>query len=224
MSLRDPNSDPSKGPSLWRTARSIEAAAVAGIFAAAAWSYGLTRLLQGPGPTAPEDEIAAFFSRPDVGWDVMVVLQVLVLGTAGFLWFVGVIRSRIRADAARLFDTVFFGGGVLFAGLLFVGTAALAAPFVLVDRGRAELDPSTAALIRSFATVVLAVFAPRVAALFVFSLSTLAARTRVLPRWLVLLGYAVGLALLVNVTFFSPNVYVFPGWMALVSTVLLVRR
>ena len=208
----------------WRASlRSIEAAAVAGLVAAIGWVYALVRLLDGPGVDASDEEITRYFSDPDTGWDTLFVLQVLVIATAGFLWFIGVIRNRVGQAAPTLFDTVFFGGGILVAGMIFVGSAALAAPFILADRGM-DVDPGAASMIRSYALVVLAVFAPRVAALVVFSSSTLGLRTGVLPRWMIIIGYVVGFVMLLNVTFYSPSVYIFPGWIALVSLVLLFHR
>jgi hypothetical protein len=207
-----------------RSLRSIEAAAIAGIVAAIGWVYALLRLLDGPGVDASEAEITRFYANPDTGWDTLFVLQVLVIATAGFLWFIGVIRNRVGQSTATLFDTVFFGGGILYAGLLFVGTAALAAPFVLADTGGMDVEAGSAAMLRSFARVMLGVFASRVAALVVISTSTLGLRTGVLPRWLVLVGYLMGIGMLVNVTFFSPGVYAFPGWIVVVSLVLLFRR
>lgn len=209
----------------WRNSlRSIEAAALAGMVAAGGWAYALVRLLDGPGIDASEAEIAGFYADPNTGWDTFIVLQVLFVATAGFIWFVGVIRNRTGERLPKLFDTVFFGGGVLFAGLMLLGSAALAAPFVLADRGGVEIDPGAAAITRAFAFVVLAVFAPRMAALFVFSSSTLALRTGVLPRWLSYFGYLLGVMLLLDVTFTTPIVYAFPSWIALVSIVLLFRR
>ena len=222
MASRDTVGEPNPG---WRKSlRSIEAAAIAGVVAAVGWVYALNRLLEGPDIDATEDEIARYYADVGTGWDTLIVLQVLVFGTIGFLWFVGVVRNRVGPDAPRLFDTVFFGGGILFAGLLFVGAAALAAPFLLSEIGGAEVSAGAAAMVRSFALVVLAVFTPRIGALFVFSSSTLGLRSGVLPRWLAYVGYAVGGALLINVTFFSPSVYVLPGWIAIVSIELLLNR
>jgi hypothetical protein len=77
---------------------------------------------------------------------------------------------------------------------------------------------------RSFALVTLGVFSPGIAALFVFSSSTLGSRTSVMPRWLAVLGYVLGIGLLVDVTFSTPSVYAFPAWLALVSIVLVFHR
>ena len=138
---------------------------MAGLVAAVGWAFALVRLLDGPGVDATEDEILRFYSDPDVGWDTFFVLQILFVATAGFLWFVGVIRKRVGISVPKLFDAVFFGGGILLAGLMFVGAAALAAPFVLADLGGVAVDPSVAAMTRSFAQVTLEVFTPRIAAL-----------------------------------------------------------
>ena len=107
---------------------------------------------------------------------------------------------------------------------MFVGLAALATPFVLVDRGTVGVDPAAAAMTRSFALVTLGVFAPRIAALFVFSSSTLGIRTGVLPRWLAILGYVLGVLLVVDVTISTPSGYALPTWIALVSIVLVFHR
>ncbi|MDJ0923554.1 MAG: hypothetical protein QNJ77_03250 [Acidimicrobiia bacterium] len=201
----------------------LEAAAIAGIVAAVGWVVALARLTRGPGVDASEAEISEFFADPDIGWDVLVLLQVLVIATAAFLWFIGVIRNRVGEAAPTMFDTVFFGGGILFAGLMFLGSAALAVPFLLAEVS-GSVDPGAASMIRGYAQVILAVFAPRVAALIVFSSSTLGLRTGALPRWLILAGYVVGTGLIINVTFWNPSLYVFPGWMVLMSLVLLFHH
>lgn len=224
MNLSNPIDEPAPLTGWRARLGSIQAAAMAGLVAAIGWVYALVRLLDGPGIDASEQEILRFYSNPDTGWDTLFVLQILFVATAGFLWFVGVIRNRIGVGIPQLFDTVFFGGGILLAGLMFVGSAALAAPYVLGGNGGVEVDPGAAAMTRNFAYVTLGVFTPRIAALFVFSSSTLGLRTGVLPRWLAILGYMLGIFLLVDVTISTPSVYAFPIWIALVSIVLVFHR
>ena len=65
----------------------------------------------------------------------------LLLAAAGFLWFVGVIRTRLGEHEPKLFATVFFGGGVLLVALLLAGSAA--ARDELADRR--EIPARTAA-------------------------------------------------------------------------------
>ena len=211
-------------PTRWRQQfASVQAAAIAGIVAAVCWSIGLRGLVATPGVDATESEIVAFYGDGESTVDAVVLLQVIVVGTIAFLWFVGVIRSRLGEVEPRLFGTVFFGGAILLSALVFVGSAALAAPTILIDIGNQTPDPGAAAMIRAVAAIVLSVFAPRVAALFMFSTASLGRATGALPKWLVVFTYVVGIALLFNVTIAEPGIYFMPAWMALVSVVLLVR-
>lgn len=209
---------------LRRRAVSIEAAAIAGLVCAIGWSLSIRGLLTAPGIGADEAEIVAFYAEPGVGAYALVWLNLLVASTIAFLWFVGVIRSRLGDDEPKLFGTVFFGASILLAALLFVGASLLAAPAVLVAAGDTAPAPEVASLTRAAAATVLSVFVPRVATLVMFATAGLGRATGALPRWLVVTTYVVGIASFVNVTIARPSVYVVPAWVALVSIVLLVRR
>jgi hypothetical protein len=206
----------------WRTRlASVEAAAIAGIICAVGWSVGLRGLLATPAIDASDAEITRYYATAD-GLAAVVFLQVIVLATLAFIWFVGVVRSRLGEQEPRLVGTVFLGGAILLAGLVFAGAAVLAAPSVVVEAGGTP-DPGAATMTRALAVALLSVFAPRVATLVMFSTAALARRAGALPRWLIVLTYVVGVAEFVNVTISAPTVYVFPAWIALVSIVLLVR-
>ena len=77
---------------------------------------------------------------------------------------------------------------------------------------------------RSVGVIAVVIFMPRMQALFVFSTAALGLRTGALPRWAVVVSYLLGIWLLVNFTFLTPNVYLFPFWVALISVELLIRR
>ena len=207
-----------------RRATSIEVAAVAGIVCAVAWSISLRGLLARPGLDASRQEIARFYAKHDGGGHVGLLLALMVIGTVAYLWFVGVVRSRLGARESRLVGTVFLGASVLLTGLTLLAASVLAAPSVLVDVGGQAPDAGAAALFRALAAVVLSVFATRIATLVMFSTASLGLRTGALPRWLIVVTYVVGVAEFVNVTLATPTLYVFPAWIALVSLVLLVRR
>jgi len=76
----------------------------------------------------------------------------------------------------------------------------------------------------SFSHLPTFMFTPRIATLVMFSTGSLGRVTGALPRWLVVLTFALGIAAFVNVTISSPGLYAVPAWIALVSIVLLVRR
>jgi hypothetical protein len=203
---------------------SIEAAATAGIVCAVGWALSLRGLLGAPGVGASDAEIREYYGDSSNGTATIIWLQVLVVSTIAFLWFVGVVRGRLGDREPRLFGTVFFGSSVLLAALVFVGVALLAAPAVLVAVGDRMPDPEAVSLTRACAAVVLSVFAPRIATLVMLSTASLGRATGALPKWLVRLTYVIGLLAFVNVSIATPTVYAVPGWIALVSIVLLVRR
>lgn len=203
---------------------SVEAAAAAGLVCAVCWSLALRGLIAAPDLDASDLDIVRYYADPGnttavVGW-----LQVLVLGTIAFLWFIGVVRGRLGEHEPKLFGTVFFGAGILLAGLLFVGAALLGAPSVLVEVGGRSPAPEAASLTRAAAAVLLSVFLPRIATLVMFATAGLGRATGALPRWLVWLTYLVGAAEFVNVTIATPTIYVVPAWIGLVSAVLLIRH
>lgn len=204
-----------------RRLASVEAAAIAGIICAVGWSVGLRGLLGTPPIDASDAEITRYYADAD-GLAAVVLLQVIVLATIAFVWFVGVVRSRLGEQEPRLVGTVFLGGAILLAGLVFAGSAALAAPSIVTEAGGTP-DPGAATMARALAVALLSVFAPRVATLVMFSTAALARRAGALPRWLIVVTYVVGVAEFVNVTISAPAVYVFPAWIALVSIVLLLR-
>lgn len=207
-----------------RRVASIEAAAIAGIVCALGWSIALRGLLSAPGIGASDEEILEFYSDTANGRLAVVWLQLLVVSTIAFLWFVGVVRGRIGNREPPLFGTVFLGSSVLLAALFFVGAAFLASPSVLLVVGDRVPDPESTALSRAGAAVVLSVFLPRIATLVMFSTASLGRATGALPRWLIWATYAIGVAEFVNVSISEPTVFVVPTWIALVSIVLLVRR
>jgi len=222
--VTEPTINPASGRawSRWRRLRSIEGAAVAGIVAAVGWVVALAGLLDIPDPGATDAEILSHYEDLAGSHRALAYLQVLVVATIAFLWFVGVIRHRIGVREQKLFGTVFLGGGILLAGLLFVGLAAAATPAVLVGETDRMVDPDVATSTRVTARILLSVFAPRIASVFIFSTSTLALRTGAMSRWFIWLSLLTGAAILVNVTFAEPSVYVFPIWMAAMSLYLLV--
>jgi uncharacterized membrane protein YkvI len=207
-----------------RRVASIEAAAIAGIVCAIGWAISLRGLLNVPGIDASDSEINEFYADSSNGTAAIIFLQILVVSTIAFLWFVGVVRGRLGDREPRLFGTVFFGSSILLAALLFVGAALLAAPSVLVAVGDRTPDPAAVSVTRAAAAVVLAVFAPRIATLVMLSTASLGRATGALPNWMVALTYVIGVLAFVNVSVATPTVFAVPAWIALVSVVLLVRR
>jgi hypothetical protein len=203
---------------------SIQAAAIAGLVCAICWTAAILGLSGIPGLDASPAEVVRFYATGGTSLDAVALLQVLVLGNFGFLWFVGVVRARLGLQEPKMFGTVFLGGSILLAGLLFLGTAALAAPTVLLQVGGVVPEPGAASMSQGVSSIILTLFVPKLATLVILSASSLGLRTGALPRWLVVVSYAVGIGSFVTFTVSQPMVYVMPAWIAVVSVVMLVHR
>ena len=95
----------------------------------------------------------------DDGGNVALLLALMAMGAVAYLWFVGVVRSRLGACESRMVGTVFLGASVLLTRLVLVAASALAAPSLLVDVSGQAPDPGAAQLFRALATVELGVVA-----------------------------------------------------------------
>jgi hypothetical protein len=62
----------------------------------------------------------------------------------------------------------------------------------------------------------------KMAAVFIISTSTVAVYTRFAPRWIALLGYVLAAIVLLGSSYMSWSFVVFPFWVLLVSSNILV--
>ena len=210
----------------WRTkAASLESAALAGLVHATLLIASLALIqFERPSITADDSEIQAFLADPASSQRLLVAQNLMPLSVIAFLWFIAVIRRRIGDREDKFFSSVFLGSGLVLAALLLVGAAAQGATAVMSTQTGQVPDPDSYRLMRSVGQVILAVSAPRLGAVFILATSNLGRRTGALPRWLVLVGVAAGMIMIVDVTFSQPIPYLFPAWVALVSLALLFRQ
>src|SRR4029077_3214865 len=102
----------------------------------------------------------------------------LPLAGFAFLWFVGVVRDRIGEREDRFFATVFLGSGLLFVGMLFVG-AAVGGGLIARQPHSGAAAGGVLALGRHVTTLLLNVYAMRMAAVFTLSTVTIARHTSI---------------------------------------------
>ena len=151
---------------------------------------------------------------------VLVSLNLLPFAAIAFLWFVGVVRDRIGAEEDRFFATVFLGSGLLFVAMLLTG-GAVAAGLVATaaDTGVAgEVWP----LGRRVTSILINVYAMRMAAVFTIATTTIVTRLRLVSRWLGMLGYATAAVLLIGVGFIPLFELLFPAWVFILSIHILI--
>jgi hypothetical protein len=205
-----------------RDLRAPRAAGVAGLLFAALFVASLVLLRNHPASGSTADEIADWYLRRDVRNLALVGLYLAPFSGIAFLWFIAVIRNWLGDREDRFFSTVFLGSGLLFVAMLFVAAGAAGALLAGVRfRGQPVPSPDSIVLSRSLAYAFLFIYAMRAAAVFMLVVSTIGLRTGSFPRSLVLIGYAVALALLFVPTQIDWVVLFFPTWVAVVSALIL---
>jgi hypothetical protein len=149
-------------------------------------------------------------------------LHVVPFAGIAFLWFIGVIREQLGDIEDRLFSTVFLGSGLLFLAMLFVG--AVNSTSLMEMLAGPNVNADVWAFGRDSTHALFSVYAMRMAAVFTLSVSTVGLRTSAMPRWVSYLGYLSALVLLIAAGKQQWTQLVFPGWVLLVSVVILFTR
>ena len=139
-----------------------------------------------------------------------------------FLWFIGVLRNRLGRMEDQFFTTVFLGSGLLFVASLFAATAIAGALLQNVAGSSHVEATETSLFAQRVVQAMLNVFAIKMAAMFMFSICTIALRTGILTRWLAVLGFACGLTMLLVIGNWKWVQLLFPVWMLLISVHILL--
>ena len=200
--------------------RTPRAAAVAGIVFSVLLILALVLIIV----AAPTDPTRTGEWLSDSGRRGAMALALNLVPFAGiaFLWFIGVVRDRVGEHEDRFFATVFLGSGLLFVAMLFVG-AAFAGGLITEIAGSTAARPGSDLLAtgRVVTSVLLRVYAMRMAAVFMISTATITLRTRVVPTWIGIVGYVFAAVLLVSVGLTAWVTLLFPVWILLLSVDIL---
>ncbi len=90
-----------------------------------------------------------------------------------------------------------------------------------LEGSAATPGPDALALGRQITSLLLHLYAMRMAAVFTMSTATITLRTKVAPRWIGMLGIAVAVVLLVSVGLTLWVALLFPAWILLLSVDIL---
>lgn len=153
---------------------------------------------------------------------VRLALDLVPFSGIAFLWFIGVMRHRVAAFEDRFFETVFVGSGLIFIAILFAAAATTDALIQSLAAG--NIDGEIYYFGRSMTNLLLNLFAMKMAAVFMFSTCTVALRTAIFPRWVAYIGYACAVMLLVVIANWKWITLVFPLWMLVMSTRMLLAE
>jgi hypothetical protein len=201
--------------------RTPRAAAVAGIIFSVLFTTSMVLIRL----ALPEDLRATNVATWLQGNTTTITLALTLVPFAGiaFLWFMGVVRSRLGTLEDQFFSTVFFGSGLLFLAMMFA-SAAIAGG--ILSSYAIEADTLIKSGVVTFGRAVMYsiinVYGVRMAGVFMISLATIWIRTQVMPRVFVFLTYALALVLLVSSNLTLWLVLVFPAWVFVISVFILI--
>jgi hypothetical protein len=172
-------------------------------------------------PADPLDPGAWLVTEPKT---VTLALNLIPIAGVAFLWFIGALRDRLGHQEDRFFATVFFGSALLFLAMLFVAAAIIGAIVLLAtSAGPGEfINSTTFRFARAAAYIIMNVYAIKMAAVFMFSTSTVVIYTTIAPRWIAFVGYGLALVLLIGSYYISWSFAVLPVWVFLLSAYILL--
>jgi hypothetical protein len=196
------------------------AAAVAGILFAVLFSASLL-LMRFVLPEELSGPNAADWLQGNTSLVTLALTLVPFAGIA-FLWFMGVVRSHLGELEDQLFSTVMFGSALLFLAMVFV-SAALAGGIITSYALAGEELSKNGVLVfgRAIMYTISNVYAIRMAGVFMISLGSIWSQTRIMPRPLALLTYALALLLLITSSLSMWIAFVFPAWVLIISIFIL---
>ena len=156
---------------------------------------------------------------------VSLAMNLLPFAGIAFLWFIAVMRSRLGHLEDHFFTTVFMGSGLLYIAMIFT-SAAMAAGLirVLLNAPESLINTGGYTLGRAQVYQTMTVYGSKMAGVFMFSTSTILLRTRIVPRWIAVVGYVFGTMLLLSVGIVEWVSLVFPLWVFLVSAAILLEK
>jgi hypothetical protein len=214
---------PTTSPHPARTLAPPRAAAVAGVLFSVL--MGVSLVIVRLAVPAYQSDPGVWLADPTRRNAVSFAVQLAPFAGIAFLWFVGVLRNRLGALEDQFFATVFLGSGLLFVASLFASGALSGALVNSLASGHGSLlNSDVYYLARQLIGAFLNVFAIKMAGVFIVSTSTIVLRTAILPRWVAFSGYACALVLLVVITNWPWIALLFPLWILVLSTSILLSE
>jgi hypothetical protein len=201
-------------------------AGIAGITFTGLFTAALVFVSQAPSLVASNSSYTRFYTTGDHGALVTAGLYLLPFAGIAFLWFMSALRALqnelLGAAAPDIPTWLQLVSGALFIVLIFAGMASAGAIALLVNFSASPLpEPGVARALSAAGYGMVFVYGARVAGMYMITSTTLLRAAGVLPRWLAWLSYLAAAGVLVSWTFHPVFALIFPGWMLVVSVVML---
>ena len=142
-------------------------------------------LAQVPGPEATDEEIYAYYSSSSGSLPSLVGLYIMPFAAIAFMWFIVALRMWETFSVRRenlLYSNLQLVSGILYVAMLAVGAAAQGVLAASAAYATGPIDPVVARQFPQYGSTILIVFATRMAAIFVFTTSSIGRTAGVLPR------------------------------------------
>jgi hypothetical protein len=194
-----------------------------GIIQATLFLIAVWILAQAPGPAASDQELIDFYTSDKRQLILFAGLYLMPFAGIAFLWFAVALRMWISGTGSPevvLLSNIQLVSAIVCIALFFAGAAAHSVVALSIAPGSTDIDVTLIRQFPRFGGALLLVFAMRMAAMFVFATTGIARKHGILPRWLIWLGFVVGLFLLLSASLNRLLVVVFPVWVLLLSAIL----
>jgi hypothetical protein len=206
-----------------RVLRTPRSAGIAGIVFSLLFTvtFVCTRLVASADPS----DAGSWLTDPTKRDVARVGLLLAPFAGIAFLWFIGVVRSRIGEAEDRFFATVFLGSGLLFIALFLASIATTEGLVESAGRDSQQLaDSGIFAVGRHISESTLEA-ALVMAGVFTTATSTILLRTGTGPRWLALVGSVVAVVMVLDGQRVEPWVVLaFPTWVLALSLYILAAN
>lgn len=177
-----------------------------------------------PSSTSSQEAIDRFTSGSSSSMVRFVALYLMPFACIAFVWFIVSLRMWIPQQARRRINVALSNvqlvSGIVFLVLFSASAAAMSINAVILQGDDGTLNRVTSYGFPQFGNSLFFIFAIRMGAMFVFSTSGIGRQSGVLPSWATLLGYGVGLVMLLSASFNRALIYAFPLWTLLISVLI----
>jgi hypothetical protein len=182
-----------------------------------------------PALGASDAKYKAFYGG--AGADTLTVAGLYIVPFAGIacLWHMISTRTLLQVRRPQSWTAtrhwLQLAACIVFVSMLYAGTAAAGAVALLTKFSSAPLPgPDVTRALSSVGYTLIFVYGVRAAGLYILTTTALGRSAGMLPKPVVIISYLAAIFLLLSTTFHPAVLLVFPGWVLLLSIVLLVHR
>ncbi len=186
---------------------------------------GVFLLFDGPSDSSPA-KMAAYYGNGSHRTHINLGWLLTGLGLFALIWFVAVLRERVREgeqstpEHGTFLSTVVLVGGTVYVAVAMAGIAVADGIRTMSDDTYHHQVYSGVIHAAGDASYILVVTAGAGMAALIFATSVAVRRYAILPRWLSWFGFVAGVAAILSVIFFTMIVWLL--WVAAASILLFV--